>query len=163
MDFTALFSTFGLLLVAELGDKTQLAVITQTCKFRRPWPVFVGASLALTLVTLIGALGGELLARLIPGEIIRTVAALAFVIMGLVIAREAYKAGKRAELDCDVDPADAACPPGGGWHWKAFSSTLGLLFIAELGDKTQLAVLTLASQYGSPLAVFLGGALALRQ
>ena len=60
--------TFGLIFVAELGDKTQLAVVTQTCKYRRPWPVFAGASLALALVTLLGALGGQLLARLISPE-----------------------------------------------------------------------------------------------
>ena len=48
MDWNVLLSTFGLVFVAELGDKTQLAVVTQTCKYRRPWAVFLGASLATT-------------------------------------------------------------------------------------------------------------------
>ena len=58
MNWSSLLSAFGLIFVAELGDKTQLAVMTQTCKFRRPWPVFFGASLALTAVTALGAVGG---------------------------------------------------------------------------------------------------------
>ena len=57
MEWGILFSTFGLTFVAELGDKTQLAVVAQTCKYRRPWAVFLGASLALTAVTLLGANG----------------------------------------------------------------------------------------------------------
>ena len=164
MDWSALALTFGLIFVAELGDKTQLAVITQTCKYRRPWPVFAGASLALALVTLIGALGGQALARWIPPEILRWVAAAAFVVMGVLIAREAAKAGGEAiGAECELESADGqACSPWEKvWNWKAFGSTFGLLFVAELGDKTQLAVLSLASQHGAPWLVFAGGAAAL--
>jgi putative Ca2+/H+ antiporter (TMEM165/GDT1 family) len=164
VDWGILASTFGLIFVAELGDKTQLAVVTQTCKYRRPWAVFAGASLALTVVTLIGALGGELLGRLVPQEVLRIVAALAFVVMGILIGREAIKAGRGQREDaCAVASANgrdcAVNPPR--WDWKAFASTFGLLFVAELGDKTQLTVLGLAGKYGRPWVVFLGGALAL--
>ena len=54
MNWSSLLSTFGLIFIAELGDKTQLAVVTQTCKFRSPWAVFAGGSLALTAVTAVG-------------------------------------------------------------------------------------------------------------
>jgi putative Ca2+/H+ antiporter (TMEM165/GDT1 family) len=164
MDWGALLSTFGLIFVAELGDKTQLAVLTQTCKYRRPWAVFLGASVALTAVTLIGALGGQVLGQFIPPNVLRIVAGAAFVVMGLLVGREAAKSRDDSAL------AEAcACPVGEGvssgsafgWDWKAFGSTLGLLFVAELGDKTQLAVLSLAGKYGAPWTVFLGGALAL--
>ena len=164
VDWGILASTFGLIFVAELGDKTQLAVVTQTCKYRRPWAVFVGASLALTVVTLIGALGGELLARLVPQGVLKFVAASAFVVMGVLIGRQAIKAGTRDREDaCDVAAAEGQdCTPGPTrWDWKAFASTFGLLFVAELGDKTQLTVLSLAGKYGRPWVVFLGGALAL--
>jgi putative Ca2+/H+ antiporter (TMEM165/GDT1 family) len=164
VDWSTLAVTFGLIFVAELGDKTQLAVITQTCKFRRPWPVFTGATLALTLVTLIGALGGQVLARLISPDILRWVAAAAFVVMGVLIAREAAKSsGEAIGAECELPSADErACSPWEKiWNWKAFGSTFGLLFVAELGDKTQLAVLSLASQYGAPWLVFAGGAAAL--
>jgi putative Ca2+/H+ antiporter (TMEM165/GDT1 family) len=164
VDWGILASTFGLIFVAELGDKTQLAVVTQTCKYRRPWAVFAGASLALTVVTLIGALGGELLGRLIPQDVLRIVAALAFVVMGIWIGREAIKAGRDQRADsCAIASADGQeCSPASArWNWKAFASTFGLLFVAELGDKTQLTVLGLAGKYGRPWIVFLGGALAL--
>jgi putative Ca2+/H+ antiporter (TMEM165/GDT1 family) len=148
LDWGALFSTLGLIFVAELGDKTQLAVVTQTCKYQRPWPVFLGASLALTLVT--------------PAWALRIVAAVAFVVMGAFVAREAIRSGGRAadDLACPYLP-EAECTTTSGWNWRAFGSTLGLLFVAELGDKTQLAVLSLSSKYGTPWSVFAGGALAL--
>jgi putative Ca2+/H+ antiporter (TMEM165/GDT1 family) len=164
MDWSALAATFGLIFVAELGDKTQLAVVTQTCKYGRPWAVFAGGSLALTAVTLIGALGGELVGRLVPPSVLRVVAALAFVVMGALIGREAAKAGKGTMgAACEIVPEeDEECTLSStGWDWKAFSSTFGLLFVAELGDKTQLTVLSLASKYGAPWLVFLGGSAAL--
>jgi putative Ca2+/H+ antiporter (TMEM165/GDT1 family) len=80
-----LFSTFALLFVAELGDKTQLAVINMTAKHKMPLWVFLGAALALAAVTALGVLGGELLTRFIPEEILRKVAAVLFVAMGLLM------------------------------------------------------------------------------
>jgi putative Ca2+/H+ antiporter (TMEM165/GDT1 family) len=80
-----LLSTFALLFVAELGDKTQLAVISMTAKHKMPVWVFAGAALALTLVTLIGVLGGEVLTRFIPELVLRKIAAVLFVVMGLLM------------------------------------------------------------------------------
>jgi putative Ca2+/H+ antiporter (TMEM165/GDT1 family) len=161
MDWSALFSTLGLVFVAELGDKTQLAVVTQTCKHRKPWAVFLGASTALIAVTAIGAIGGQILGQFIPERVLRTAAALAFVVMGGLIIREAVKAKEKALEDmCDyLEEMD--CTPISAWDWKAFSSTFGLLFVAELGDKTQLVVLSLAGKRGDVWSVFIGGALAL--
>jgi len=147
-----------------LGDKTQLAVIAQTCKYRCTWPVFLGGSLALTAVTALGVVGGQALGYMIPQTAIRLVAALAFVLMGGLVWREASKAGVDATADgaaCDVDAATSAGSQRPLWDWKAFGTTLTLLFFAELGDKTQLAVLGLASRQATPWAVFAGGALAL--
>lgn len=160
MDWSALFSTLGLVFIAELGDKTQLAVITQTCKYRRPWAVLGGASLALTLVTLIGAVGGQVLSQIVPAEVLRIVAALAFVVMGTLIAREAIKSAQNDAQACEYVGADPDFSES-SLNWKAFGSTLSLLFVAELGDKTQLSVLSLASKAGSPWLVFAGGSLAL--
>lgn len=80
-----LLSAFALLLVAELGDKTQLAVISMTAKHSMPLWVFIGATLALAAVTLLGVLGGELLTRFIPEKVLRKIAAVLFVGMGLLM------------------------------------------------------------------------------
>ncbi len=85
MDWKVLFGTFGLLFVAELGDKTQLAVITMTCKTEKPWTVFLGAALALVLVTLIAALAGQVIARFVSPDVMGRVAAVLFVLMGVAI------------------------------------------------------------------------------
>jgi putative Ca2+/H+ antiporter (TMEM165/GDT1 family) len=64
MDWKVFLTTFGTIFLAELGDKTQLASIMMTSKTKLPWSVFIGASLALTLVTLAGVLAGVLRAAL---------------------------------------------------------------------------------------------------
>lgn len=79
------FSTFALLFVAELGDKTQLAVLNMTAKHKMPMAVFLGAALALVAVTALGVLGGELLTRFIPEQVLRKLAAGLFVGMGLLM------------------------------------------------------------------------------
>ena len=80
-----LLSTFALLFVAELGDKTQLAVITMTAKHKTPLWIFIGATLALAAVTAIGVLGGEVLTRYIPEAVLRKIAAGLFVVMGFLM------------------------------------------------------------------------------
>ena len=75
----------GLLFVAELGDKTQLAVISLTGNRQALWPVFMGGALALTAVTALGVVGGQGLCRLIPERLLRWISAVAFVIMGGLI------------------------------------------------------------------------------
>jgi putative Ca2+/H+ antiporter (TMEM165/GDT1 family) len=84
-ELRVLLSTFALLFVAELGDKTQLAVISMTAKYKMPIWIFVGATLALAAVTALGVLGGELLTRFISEMILRKVAAALFVGMGLLM------------------------------------------------------------------------------
>ena len=80
-----MLSTFALLFVAELGDKTQLAVISMTAKHKMPIWIFIGATLALASVTALGVLGGELLTRFIPEMVLRKIAAVLFVVMGVLM------------------------------------------------------------------------------
>lgn len=158
MDWSALLSAFGLVFVAELGDKTQLAIVAQTCKFRCGWPVFLGGSLALTATTALGAVAGRLLGTVVPPLVMRLVAAVAFVVMGALIWREAVK--PEAESACPACETDEPARAR-RWNWRAFTATLALLFVAELGDKTQLAVLGMSSRNAAPWLVFVGGAAAL--
>ena len=78
-------STFGLLFVAEMGDKTQLAVLSLAGKVANPWPVFIGGGLALTAVTALGVIGGQGLSRIIPQRVLLWISAVAFVVMGVLI------------------------------------------------------------------------------
>lgn len=85
MDWKIFFTTFGTILLAELGDKTQLAAILMTCKTGRPLTVFGGAAIALSLVTLIGVIFGEGLVSVLPQNILKKGAACAFILIGVVM------------------------------------------------------------------------------
>ena len=85
MDLKPFVSTFMLLFLAELGDKTQLAVIVQAAKFQRPWLVLAGAVLALALVSAIGVALGQACGEHLPREVIRYVAGALFIIMGVLM------------------------------------------------------------------------------
>ena len=69
MDLRTFLTTFGLIFLAEMGDKTKLAAITMAAQTRQPWSVFIGASLALATVSLIGVLVGSVLANYITPNI----------------------------------------------------------------------------------------------
>lgn len=77
--------TLATLFLAELGDKTQLSVITLTAKTKEPWLVFFGAALALVVVTFLGVVLGEALVRVIPIAVIKKISAAAFILMGILI------------------------------------------------------------------------------
>jgi putative Ca2+/H+ antiporter (TMEM165/GDT1 family) len=85
VDWRILASTFGLIFLAELGDKTQLAAIAMSAESKAPLAVFVGAVLALALVTLIGVAIGGTLTRVIPARYIRMAAGGLFVIIGILM------------------------------------------------------------------------------
>ena len=79
---SAFWATFGALFLAEMGDKTQLAVITLAANTRSPWAVFLGAALALTLVSLLGVGVGTVLGHYLPENLLRKIAAGAFILIG---------------------------------------------------------------------------------
>lgn len=85
MDWRALLTTFGLIFLAELGDKTQLTTMTLAAQSKAPWSVFLGAALALALTSLLGVVFGEALTRVIPRSYLHTGAGLAFIALGLLL------------------------------------------------------------------------------
>jgi len=88
MDWKIMGTAFVTLFLAELGDKTQLAVITMTASSTSTQSkilVFVGASLALVLVTLLGVLFGAALVQVIPTEWLQRIVAAAFIIIGILM------------------------------------------------------------------------------
>lgn len=78
-------TTFGMLFLAEMGDKTQLAAITLSAETRSPVSVFLGAALALSLVSLIGVALGALLGQYLPAALLHKLAAIAFIVIGVLM------------------------------------------------------------------------------
>ncbi len=84
MDWRILLSTFVLILLAELGDKTQLAALASSASSKSTWSVFAGACLALLLSTLVAVLVGAAFKTYLPARAIHAAAGVAFVVMGIL-------------------------------------------------------------------------------
>ncbi len=82
MELKALWTAFSAVFLAEIGDKTQLAVITLSASTKAPTSVFVGAVAALVLITAIGAIVGRGIAGVVPEAIVRRAAGVLFVAIG---------------------------------------------------------------------------------
>jgi len=85
MDWKIFGTAFLTLFLAELGDKTQLAVITMTASTESKVSVFLGGAAALVLVTLIGVLVGGVLSEYIPTEWLQRIVAAAFIVIGVLM------------------------------------------------------------------------------
>ena len=85
MDWKIFGTAFLTLFVAELGDKTQLAVITMTASTESKLSVFLGAALGLVAVTLVGVLVGGVLSQYVPTEWLQRIVAAAFIIIGVLM------------------------------------------------------------------------------
>ncbi len=146
MDLAAMTSAFVLLFLAELGDKTQL--MTMTLAHRYPVrPVIAGVFSAFLVLNLLAVGVGAALYRYVPTELVLIAAGLLF----LFFAWRAWR-----EADGAEEEAGAALDGRG-----AFLASFTLTFVAELGDKTQLALVALAASSGAVWSVFVGGTLAL--
>jgi len=138
----ALLVSIGLVALAEIGDKTQLLSLVLAARFRRPWPIVAGILVA-TLFnhTLAGALGAWLTRELGPALMMRIVAAsfIAMAIWALVPDRLDDGTGK------------------GRGHGGVLGTTIVMFFLAEMGDKTQVATVALAARYPGMLAFVVAG------
>ncbi|HSE36143.1 MAG TPA: TMEM165/GDT1 family protein [Blastocatellia bacterium] len=85
MDWRVFLTTFGVIFLAEMGDKTQLAAMTMAGQSKKPWAVFIGASLALVCVSAIGVVVGGALGHFLPIIWIKRAAAVAFIVIGVLI------------------------------------------------------------------------------
>lgn len=82
LNFRILISTFSLIFLAELGDKTQLATMMLAAQSKSPVSVFVGAAMALALTSLLGVMVGEFITDLVPARVIHSVAGVGFIVLG---------------------------------------------------------------------------------
>ena len=85
MDWRVFLTTFGVIFLAEMGDKTQLAAMTMAAQTKRPWAVFIAAALALTAVSAIGVVVGSVVGDYLPLIWVKRVAAMAFILIGVLI------------------------------------------------------------------------------
>lgn len=83
MDLKLLFTTFGTIFLAELGDKTQLATLAFSAEGKSRLAVFIGSAGALVLTSLLGVVFGAAVAKLVPANYIKIGAGILFVILGL--------------------------------------------------------------------------------
>ncbi len=84
MDWKLFSVTFGTIFLAEMGDKTQLATIALTGESRKLVTVFLGAASALVITSLMGVLAGGIISRYVPEVIVQKVAALFFIVTGVL-------------------------------------------------------------------------------
>src|SRR5215813_1809904 len=84
MDLRVLLTPFGIIFLAEMGDKTQLAAMTMAAQTKKPWAVFLGASLALAAVSALGVVVGATLGNYVPLEWVKRIAAVAFIVIGVL-------------------------------------------------------------------------------
>jgi putative Ca2+/H+ antiporter (TMEM165/GDT1 family) len=132
MEQTIFISTFGLIFLAELGDKTQLTAMALALRY--PWRrIFVGIAVAFTLLNLAAVLVGKVLFLLLPLFWVTLVSALLFLYFGYSTLAHAS-----AQTDDDAPPPPAA---------TAFRTAFIMIFMAELGDKTQLVTASQAAQH----------------
>lgn len=85
MDLKLIGSTFLVIFLAELGDKTQLATLSLAAQSGKKWSIFLGASAALIATSLIGAVFGGMLKDLIRPEYIRLGAGVLFIVLGILM------------------------------------------------------------------------------
>lgn len=137
----ALFVATGVVALAEIGDKTQLLAFILAARFKKPWPIIAGI-LCATIVNhgLAGALGAWVTTAVRPG-VLRWVLGASFIGMAAwtlipdKIKEEQTQVAKRLGV---------------------FGATLVTFFLAEMGDKTQIATVAMAAHYANPLLVVVG-------
>lgn len=137
----SLFVSTGVVALAEIGDKTQLLAFILAARFKKPLPIILGILLA-TIVNhgLAGALGAWITATVSP-EILRWVLGLSFIGMAIwtlipdEIEEDETKIAKK---------------------FGVFGATLVTFFLAEMGDKTQIATVAMAAHYADAVMVVIG-------
>jgi putative Ca2+/H+ antiporter (TMEM165/GDT1 family) len=137
----ALLVSTGVVALAEIGDKTQLLAFILAARFKKPLPIIAGILVA-TLVNhgLAGALGAWITTALTP-EILRWVLGLSF--LGMAVWTMIPDRIEEEETRVAT-------------RFGVFGATLVTFFLAEMGDKTQVATVAMAAHYATPLLVVIG-------
>jgi len=139
MTLETIVSSFVLVAASEMGDKTQLLAFSLAARYRRPWTVMGGILLATVLNHALAATAGSWIAAQVPPRVMAAILGATFIAFGLWTLRP--------------DTLDEARGPD---RFGPFLTTTVLFFLAEMGDKTQLATVALAARFSSVVAVTVG-------
>lgn len=134
-----LVTSFVMVALAEMGDKTQLVAFSLASRYRRPWLVMLGILIATTINHGLASSVGVWVARQVPETFLGWLLGLGFIVFGA----------------WTLVP-DTPEPPAQGLAWGPLVSTVVVFFLAEMGDKTQLATVALAARFGAPFVVTVG-------
>ncbi|WP_404386622.1 TMEM165/GDT1 family protein [Knoellia locipacati] len=157
IDIVTIAIVFGTIFVVELPDKTFIATLVMSTRFR-PLLVWVGVVAAFFVQTLVAVAIGGVLSQL-PKRPIEIVAALLFLVGGIILLRGASKAdAEEAETEEEFGAKSAARQLAG---WKVVTFAFTVLFLAEWGDLSQILTASMVLRFDDPLSVFIGAFLAL--
>ena len=144
MDYSALFLSTGVVALAEMGDKTQLLSLMLAARYpRQALAIIVGIFIATLANHACAALLGHWLTTLLSPDVMRWILGLSFLGIGLWLL-----------VPDHID--DAAGTKVADRAFQVFLLTVGLFFLAEMGDKTQIATIALGARYSDALSVTLG-------
>jgi Ca2+/H+ antiporter, TMEM165/GDT1 family len=151
VDLAVVAVAFAAIFVVELPDKTFVAALVLATRYR-PWAVWVGVGLAFLVQTLIACTVGQVVTYL-PHRVVEVVAALIFLVGGVILLREAPKADA-GEAETEEEYAAKATSPKTGL--AAIGASFLVLFAAEWGDLSQLLTISLVGRYHDAVSVFVG-------
>ncbi|HET8604112.1 MAG TPA: TMEM165/GDT1 family protein [Marmoricola sp.] len=151
MDLAVIAITFGAIFVVELPDKTFIAALVLSTRYR-PLAVWVGVGAAFLVQTLIAVTVGQAVTYL-PDTIVKAVAAAIFLVGAVLLFREAPKADQE-EAETEEEYAAKAVEARTGL--RAVLASFLVLFAAEWGDLSQLLTISLVGRYHEPVSVFIG-------
>ena len=157
LDLATVAVVFGTIFVVELPDKTFIATLVMSTRFR-PLLVWIGVCLAFFVQTAIAVTAGGLLAQL-PRTVVEVFAATMFLVGGILLLRGAGDADEEEAETEEEFGAKASARQVVGWRVVTLSFTI--LFLAEWGDLSQILTASLVVRYDDPLSVFVGAFLAL--
>ena len=147
MDIAVIALTFGAIFVVELPDKTFLATLVLSTRYR-PFLVWIGVGLAFALQSGV-AVGLGHAATYLPEEAVESVAAVMFLVGAVILFRE-------GRSQADEDDADYSAAAGDVHGAKVVLASFLVLFAAEWGDLSQLLTLSLVARYEDPASVYAG-------
>ncbi|WP_435741864.1 TMEM165/GDT1 family protein [Nocardioides sp. SYSU DS0663] len=157
MDLAVAAIAFGTIFVVELPDKTFLATLVLSTRYR-PVLVWLGVGLAFAVQTTIAVLLGHA-ASFLPQEVVKVAAAALFMVGAVLLLREARAHQKDRDAEVETEDLAARAKPATGW--RAVLASFLVLLAAEWGDLSQLLTISLVARYEEPLAVFAGALAAL--